>query len=807
MTPATSTVPGSAWRVGARVCARGRYWRIDGIEPGDDCTALRLWPLGPGSRQPITLLTPFDRPALLNESSPVAVVRRRRCLHEIDRALAVCHRFGGFTQTARASIRVLPYQLGPALAMLRHGIGRVLVADGVGLGKTIEAGLAIAELAAAIESSRILVLSPAGLREQWRQELAAHFSLASQLADSEWLRRTAAERPVDVNPWALPGICVASHDLIKRPEALRALEDVTWDLVIVDEAHAATRGTDRRAAIHRVSCGAQRVMLLTATPPVGDPREFPALCAIGRANGDEPAPAILARRSCEVRSGAPRRTRVMPVSPTPLEIAMHRALERYGDRVCREAAARRDDRARLASVVLRKRALSSAGSLLVSLQRRIDLLGDAGAPGPRQLVLPLGDEDPLDDGEPDEALAAPGLDDTAREMRWLRTIAEVARAAARDESRIRWLLRLLRRVHEPVIVFTEYRDTLARLERRIGSTGRSLAVLHGGMDPAARAAVPAVLRAGTQTLLATDAAAEGLNLHHHCRVVVHFELPWNPARLEQRAGRVDRIGQTARVHEIALVSSTAAERLVLEPLVRRAVHVRRTGFGSHLFTALTESRIAEAVLAGTPLEFTASDASVWSAGDAVRLDLRQEAAVEAELIETQRRLMERSPDRATRTRSTVRHTVWVTGGRSRGSGTRLTLLVALEIENRGGRRVHTEHVLIRLDRRRHGIRRHADLRTLVTGVMHAAEIREAIDGRARAVLESVTPLATSACRHMRRRRLAILQARASAAQQIVQLPLLGPAAHTRPRFELEPTVIDDADFVARSTLIAAIVGD
>ena len=146
-------------------------------------------------------------------------------------------------------------------------------------------------------------------------------------------------------------------------------------------------------------------------------------------------------------------------------------------------------------------------------------------------------------------------------------------------------------------VFTEYRDTLARLERRIGATGRSLAMLHGGMDPRQRAAVAAALDDRALTLLATDAAAEGLNLQHHGRIVIHYELPWNPARLEQRAGRVDRIGQTRRVHEIALVSSTPAERLVLRPLAARA-RKPATCRGPRSVAALNESRVAEAVMSG-----------------------------------------------------------------------------------------------------------------------------------------------------------------------------------------------------------------
>lgn len=795
----------TACRVGARIRVRGGDWRVDGIEPGDDCTALRLQPLVAGSRRAITVLTPFDRPVLLDEPSRVAVVSPRRWSHEIDRAVCRGNPFGGLTRAAGTSIRVLPYQLEPALAMLRHGVARVLVADGVGLGKTIEAGIAIAELSASIESVRIIVLAPAGLREQWRQELLSHFAIASQIADADWLRRAAAERPADVNPWSLPGIYVASHDLVKRPEALRALEDAAWDLVVIDEAHAAALGTDRRAALHRVACSAQRVLLLTATPPAGNPRELTALCTIGRADAGEPPPAIFARRSHEVFTTLPRRTRILPVSPTTAESAMHRALERYSDRVCREAAARRDDRARLASVILRKRALSSAWSLLVSLERRIDLLRGVAVQGPRQLALPLGDEDPLDDGEQVEALAAPGLDDLAREVRWLRTIAEIARTAARGESKIRWLLRLLRRVREPVIVFTEYRDTLARLEPQVAATGRSLAVLHGGMNPAARAAVPALLRHGAQTLLATDAAAEGLNLHHRCRIVVHFELPWNPARLEQRAGRVDRIGQTARVHEIAMVSSTAAERLVLVPLARRAAHVRRTGFASLAFAALAESRIADAIVSGSHLDVDQPASSGWLTSDAVHLDLAQESAAEAARIDAQRVLIRRSPSRAARARVADPQTIWVTRTRSRADTAELTLLFLVEIERGEGRAVHTEHLVVRVAGALPGARRHADLRASISIAMQAPRIGQAIDEHARAALERVAPLATAASRLQGDRRLVMSRARASAAQRLVQLPLLGRIAAPRDRAVIELGPVDEGGLVARSSLVAAIV--
>ena len=230
---------------------RGRRWTIAGISRWHDCAALRLREIGRDREQ--TLLTPFDRPTPLVANPLPRVVRPRRWLHELDRALLELHPFGSFHAAARAPIRLLPYQLEPALAVLRDGATRLLVADGVGLGKTIQAGLLLLELAHRQESCRALVLAPAGLREQWLAELSARFGLTALLADTAWLRSLAAERPADVNPWSLPGIYIASHDLVKRPEVLRPLEDVAWDAVVVDEAHAATSGTDRRVAIHAIA--------------------------------------------------------------------------------------------------------------------------------------------------------------------------------------------------------------------------------------------------------------------------------------------------------------------------------------------------------------------------------------------------------------------------------------------------------------------------------------------------------------------------------------------------------------------------
>ena len=585
-----------SWRVGTPLLVRGRRWRLAATTRAAGCSQLRLAATDGRAPGHLSILIPFDRPVRLDPPRRPLVVSPRRWLHEIDRRMAAAHPVGGLATAARSSIRLLPYQLEPAIATLRFGICRLLIADDVGLGKTIQAGLILSELAAASDAFRALVLVPAGLRDQWIGELAEHFALATTAADAHWLKRSTLERPSGINPWALPGIYAASHDFIKRAEALRPLERTTWDIVIIDEAHAAGVATDRRAALDAIAARAIRVVLLTATPNRGDPAAFCSLCRIGAVSASDPPPMLFDRRRAVVDAAPPRKTLTLPVSLSGAEWRMHRLLERYAARIWHEADGRGDDRARLVSIVLRKRALSSAFALAVSIRRRAALLtARAEPPGlETQLLLPLADEDPLEDDE-GMMIGAPGLSDVKRERWWLEAVAAAAREAARRESKLRWLLRLLRRVREPVIVFTEYRDTLRRLYRPIARTGRPLLLLHGGMAATERRVVPAEFAKGDCLLLATDAAAEGLNLQHRCRIVIHYELPWNPARLEQRAGRVDRIGQARRVHELALVANTPAERIVLAPLLKhrcRGGDIER----SRSLAGLTESRVADAIM-------------------------------------------------------------------------------------------------------------------------------------------------------------------------------------------------------------------
>jgi hypothetical protein len=306
----------------------------------------------------------------------------------------------------------------------------------------------------------------------------------------------------------------------------------------------------------------------------------------------------------------------------------------------------------------------------------------------RQLLLPLADEEAVDDDLPDSTLGAPGLADAVRERRWLESIIEAAEDAARSESKVRLLARLLRRMNEPAIVFTEYRDTLERIRSSLGPSHPHVCALHGGMTAKDRWLAHREFNAGGSLLLATDAASEGLNLHSRCRTVIHFELPWSPSRIEQRTGRVDRIGQSRAVHEIMLVANDTAERLVLAPLARRAARARMSwSGGSGFLDALAESRVAAAVMEGEVLEPPAAVANL----DCTPPDskLRADASLEASRLAELRTWRGRAP--YPRARAAIAATVLRTSRRMLFPG--VVGIYTLSLASRDGSVPHSELIV------------------------------------------------------------------------------------------------------------------
>jgi superfamily II DNA or RNA helicase len=477
----------------------------------------------------------------------------------------------GLKAAGSARFDLWPHQLEPAIAIVRGRGSRVLLADDVGLGKTIQAGLIVTELRARGLADRVLVLVPAGLRDQWTEELSSRFSIDASVVDVHGIRRLSAALPVGLNPWTTIPVAVTSIDYVKRPEVLAAVAQGTWDVVIVDEAHGAASDTERHTAASRLTSRAGYVVLVTATPHNGDSRAFEALCALG-SHGDS---LMVYRRTRQaVAPGTRRRVHILSVRMSAAEARMHARLREFARIV---EAERQSELVRLTLSVLHKRALSSPMSLARSVGRRLAVLEDDEANGSHQLVLPLDDGGGELDSSDDVPYWPPAcsLGDRNHERGLLTGLAEAAAQAARPghDTKIAAVLRLIRRIEEPVVVFTEFRDTLLHVRDRLTM---ATSVLHGGlarMDR--RAALEDFSRGRSAILLATDAGGEGLNLQERCRVVINLELPWNPMRLEQRIGRVDRIGQRRTVHAFHLLARASGEEEILQRLqlrVRRAGH-------------------------------------------------------------------------------------------------------------------------------------------------------------------------------------------------------------------------------------------
>ena len=664
--------------------------------------------------------------------------------------------FGGVGAAAAARIDLLPFQFEPALAVLRHGCTRLLIADEVGLGKTIQAGLLLSELSATDAAFRGMVLTPAALIGQWAGELRDRFRLDVERVDAGWLAARTRSLPGDVNPWSLPGAYIASIDLLKRPEVLRSLEDVTWDIVVVDEAHNATIGTARFAASHAIASRACRVVLMTATPPDGDPVQMAALTAIGALDD----PLVQFRRSrVDVGLHSRRRTVMMPVRLTPAERRMHRLLNRYTASLWRESSADRRARASLTATTLCKRALSSAASLASSVRRRTALLAGAEPDEDVQLLLPLGGEDELADNVQDSALNAPGLTDAEAERQLLRRLEELALAASKVESKIRVLLRLVRRVRQPAIVFTEYRDTLSRLEAALRGAGHAPVLLHGGMSARERADAVRLFDHGRFVLLATDAAAEGLNLHRRCRLVIHFELPWTPGKLEQRTGRVDRLGQQRVVHEVLFVARSTAERLVLVPLLKRLRAATASGaLQTSALLAVTESMVASGVIGGDQVPI--------SGERTVPMRLCRFAA--EGLAEVERTEFQRRGDALGATFSD--NALLITAGRHAPS---ITLLVEVMVRTAAGHPRHLEIVVLEAHLAWDGNRRAGAVRTFLTSFLekHWKDVVKAVESRTGQSIRTAREQQALVIRRLQHRERAMAAGLPSAARTLVQVGL------------------------------------
>ena len=510
----------------------------------------------------------------------------------------------------RSGIEIDDYQLDPVVRALIMPRVNLLIADDVGLGKTIEAGLVVQEMILRHRVRKVLIVCPSSLQIQWKEEMRDKFGLEFRIIDSHANSDLRRRRGVLVNAWSHFPRLITSIDFLKRERPLRLFRETLpalgessyprrYDLLILDEAHNAAppgRGNYaidslRTLAIRTLVPHFEHKLFLTATPHNGYRESFASLLELldnqrfARAvtpNRAQLEAVMVRRMKSELklrldgsRRFAERKIMHIAVPYTQAERSAHNALQRYCQ--LRQSSSRTDPE-RFASEfvlkLLKKRLFSSPAAFAVTLDKHKQSLGVyksdyIGGTAWRRKIEDAEDDFANDeefDNSTEEAIeTATGafLAPTSEEKQLLRELSEFAAIAAlkadsKAEQLIRWLEVNIRPQgqwsNQRVIIFTEYRATQKWLHNLLAQYGFAesgrLELIFGGMPSEDRERIKAAFQAGpkdssVRILLATDAASEGLNLQNHCSKLVHYEIPWNPNRMEQRNGRIDRHGQEA----------------------------------------------------------------------------------------------------------------------------------------------------------------------------------------------------------------------------------------------------------------------
>ena len=596
---------------GSLIQARGREWVV---QTGSDRDWLRLRPLGGSDEDAIALIPDLElapvKPASFSWPEPTQAGNHAAALLLRD-ALRLKLRAGAGPFRSFGNIAVEPraYQLVPLLMALRLNTVRLLIADDVGIGKTIEAGLIVRELMDRGEVRRLAVLCPPHLVEQWEGELERRFNLPAIALTAASASRVERDLPHGVSLFDHHPVIVVSLDYIKSERHREHFLSIAPDCILVDEAHTcATTGRGKQLRfelLQRLAQDAERhLILLTATPHSGDETAFYNLLSLlspdflelqGRSRADDPLRHRLARHFVQRRRkdisdwqaetgdgrGFPRRMK------TEITYQLTGAWGHFFDEVqsyCLEIAEdveRRDaGGARLiwyATLALLRCVASSPAAAVKALTTRLDNTLD------RDELL---SDDRLYDGEADDLegsdLEPPAQVEEAARLRGLIQQAE-GLAGQRGDPKLGVLIahleQLLAEGYHPV-VFCRYVATAHYVARHLRDhfPRATLAVVTGELPPEERRErVEAMEAADRRLLVATDCLSEGINLQHLFTAVVHYDLAWNPTRHEQREGRVDRFGQQAAEVRCTMLygQDNPVDGFILNVILRKAQAIQK----------------------------------------------------------------------------------------------------------------------------------------------------------------------------------------------------------------------------------------
>ena len=610
---------------GTEVVARNLRWTVVLSQPLGSQTLYRLRVAGGAlAGRELDVLHPFEPiEPVRHDLDPVRA-------HTLQNWLAYHRAFlleqslgsGALLAVQPGRLRMEPYQLVPLMRALKLSRVRLLLADGVGLGKTVQAGIILTELLARRLAHRILVVAPAGpLLNQWKEELVQRFGLRMEMVDRARIEQVRRSEELGANPFDHLPLALASPDFLKQERVLEQLERTAYDVVVIDEAHhfgdlgtAADRDdTLRRRLAETLARRCDSLLLLTATPHDGNDRSFASLCELldpslvdgkGSLRGQQYRAHVVRRLKRHIKdpvTGAPRfRDRVVMPCPVtasderePAFVKMQRKLIVLVAPELRRAFREKQYSEVLAFIALLKRSVSTAYACSRTLsvvaerynhvlardaeeqesrrqrlrslrdyQRRLDRFGGLSEEEEQ-------DQEQLQAEDLAQRLAAMQREVRSGSTRTARTahvtekldeLVELAQDAASQDPKLERLVEEVKaiRAEEPgasILIYTEYLDsqrvaadalTKAGLGEILTLSGTSAARedAESGRHPDRAAVTDRFQNEPGLILVSTDASAEGLNLQRHCHHLIHLELPFNPNRLEQRNGRIDRYGQT-----------------------------------------------------------------------------------------------------------------------------------------------------------------------------------------------------------------------------------------------------------------------
>lgn len=583
----------------------------------------------------------FDNPRLF---SAYLHTLRWNCVTSTDAKL--------FQAPYRAGIEVKAYQLEPlrkALLMPRVGL---FIADDVGLGKTIEAGLILREMLMRQKVRRVVISCPPSVVRQWQEEMESRFGLTFMILDREFIAARRQERGYGINPWMTHTRFIISHALLRDETYAAPLRDWLGDfaaasILILDEAHNAAPASGAKYAVDSqltktvrdLAPRFEHKLFLSATPHNGHSNSFAALleildpqrfCRGVPVRNRKLLDTVMVRRLKqdlrEIGEEFPQRY-VLPIVIDNLpenapELKLSRLLQQYRnlrEERLKDAAKSTQTTAMLVITSLQKRLLSSIEAFARTLKvHRTGMEKQAiNRPSTYQVSLPLLFESPgADDeraefseeeviAEEDAQMAAASMQaagQTARELAILDEMADVANSSRyQPDPRIQQLVEWIRQnlcpdlgqpnaawLERRVIIFTEYTDTKRYLQQQLQSAiagsnreHERIDVFHGGIGEERREAIKSAFNADParhplRILIATDAAREGVNLQNNCADLFHFDVPWNPSRMEQRNGRIDRkLQRSPVVHCYYFVLPQRTEDKVLDVLVRKTATIQQ----------------------------------------------------------------------------------------------------------------------------------------------------------------------------------------------------------------------------------------